>query len=404
MRWLFVPMRLVVAGILAAMPGGIACADIVVLKSGGRIVGEPVVDPQAAGDVVTLQTLPGVIVSVPQSEIAEHIRQKPAELEYEKIRSRYPDTVEGQWELAEWCRERNLPQQREVHLRRILELDPDNVRVRAILGYTKVNGEWKTREEVMREQGYVLYKGRWMLPQEVQLLEEKEMRQASERDWLQRIRRMVARLDSDPAAVEQLQNIREAVAVKALLKVLSEERRDPVRLLLVQAISRIDSPEAKRAMAVLAVEDPVEEIRLACLKSLADSKFPESVPYFIGRLRDRNNVIVNRAAAALKAMGDKTAVPALIDALVTTHRIVLPPAQSGSIGATFSRSSDGRSATGLSSGGNQPRVIRRQVPNRDVLEALAELTGQNFGYEPDVWKRWYAQERHRAALDSTRSQ
>ncbi len=388
---------------LTAVAGGVAWGDIVVLKTGGRIVGEPVADAQAGPDTVTLKTLPGVIVAVPQSEIQEHIRQRPAELEYEKIRTQYPDTVEGQWELAEWCRQHNLLQQRETHLRRLLELDPDNVRVRAILGYTKVNGVWKTRDEMMREQGYVLYKGRWMLPQEVQILEEKEQRQASERDWTQRIRRLVMRLDVEPGAAEQLQNIREPAAVKPLLKVLSEERRDPVRLLLVQVLARIDSPEAKRALAVLAVEDPVEEIRLACLKSLAESTFSESVPYFIGRLRDNNNVIVNRAAAALKAMGDKTAIPALIDALVTTHRIVLPPAQSGSIGASFSRSSDGRSATGLSSGGNQPRVIRRQIPNRDVLEALAELSGQNFGYEPEVWKRWYAQERHRAALESTRS-
>ena len=394
---------LIVASAFAAVAGGAARGDIVVLKSGGRIVGEPVTDPPAGRDTVTLKTLPGVIVAVPRSEIEEHIRQTPAELEYDKIRTRYPDTVEGQWELAEWCREHNLPQQRETHLRRLLELDPDNVRVRAILGYTKVNGEWKTRDEVMREQGYVLHKGRWMLPQEVQILEERDQRQASERDWTQRIRRLITRLDVEPGAAEQLQNIREPAAVKPLLKVLSEERRDPVRLLLVQILTRIDSPEAKRALAVLAVEDPVEEIRLACLKSLAESQFSESVPYFIGRLRDNNNVIVNRAAAALKVMGDKTAIPALIDALVTTHRVVLPPAQSGSIGASFSRSSDGRSATGLSSGGNQPRVIRRQIPNRDVLEALAALSGQNFGYEPDVWKRWYAQERHRAALESTRS-
>ncbi|WP_460185043.1 HEAT repeat domain-containing protein [Thermopirellula anaerolimosa] len=394
----------VVAALVALLQGGLARGDIVVLKNGGRIVGEPVTDPPAGRDGVTLKTLPGVIVTVPQSEIEEHIRQRPAELEYDRIRSQYPDTVEGQWELAQWCRERNLLEQRETHLRRILELDPDNVRVRAILGYTKINGEWKTRDEVMREQGYVLYKGRWMLPQEVQILEEKEQRQDSERDWTQRIRRLLTRLDADPAAAEQLQNIREPAAVKPLLKVLGEERRDPVRLMLVQVLTRIDTPEAKRALAVLAVEDPVEEIRLACLKSLAESQFSESVPYFIGRLRDNNNVIVNRAAAALKAMGDKTAIPALIDALVTTHRVVLPPAQSGSIGATFSRSSDGRSGTGLSSGGNQPRVIRRQVPNRDVLEALVELSGQNFGYEPDVWKRWYAQERHRAAVESTRSE
>ena len=52
------------------------------------------------------------------------------ETEYERIRPTYADTAEAQWELAQWCREHKLPAQRTVHLRRVIELDPEHVEAR----------------------------------------------------------------------------------------------------------------------------------------------------------------------------------------------------------------------------------------------------------------------------------
>src|SRR5271169_5664808 len=96
-----------------------ARAEVLILTNGGRIEGEILnadekprtkyVVKIAAGSQVTLQT----------AQVKEVQHLKPAESEYEKISPTYPDTVAGQWALAEWCREHRLIQERKTHLERI---------------------------------------------------------------------------------------------------------------------------------------------------------------------------------------------------------------------------------------------------------------------------------------------
>ena len=157
---------------LAAVVLPTARGEIIVLKSGGRIMGE-VVDRQGSRDTVTLKTPSGAQVTLAKSEIEQWIHQRPGELEYEQTHWRYADTVEGQWALAEWCRQRSLSAQREKHLRRIIAMEPNHQKARLALGYVQIGGQWTTREEVLRKQGMQYYKGRWRLPQEIELEEEK---------------------------------------------------------------------------------------------------------------------------------------------------------------------------------------------------------------------------------------
>jgi hypothetical protein len=43
--------------------------------------------------------------------------------------------------------------------------------------------------------------------------------------------------------------------------------------------------------------------------------------------------------------------------------------------------------------GKQERVIRRTVPNSDVLSALVRLTkGVNFSFDQQAWRYWLAAE------------
>ena len=96
-----------------------------------------------------------------------------AEIKYDQTRDNYADTVEGQWKLAEWCRENRLPKQRKTHLERVVELDPEHAAARHALGYSHIQGRWVTQAKLMTENGYVRYKGAWVLPQEIEILEEK---------------------------------------------------------------------------------------------------------------------------------------------------------------------------------------------------------------------------------------
>jgi len=400
-------IRILSAGILLAW---IAAAgtiptfgDTIILKSGGQVTGVVLSEENPGNEeAVRIQTKDNIVLSIPREEIADIIRVSPVEAEYEQLKAQTPDTVEGHFKLADWCRDHHLPEQREAHLRRIIELDPENARARALLGYQKVGNEWKTRDEIMKSMGYVLYKGRWMLPQQVQLEQEKEQQSAVQREWAQKIHRMLTRFEADPVGTEhELRSIKDPAAVKPLVLGMKDERRDAVRLLLVDVLGGIGSPEALRALAIIALEDPVEEIRLRALDFLAPTKSGEVVSYFVSRLKDKDNVIVNRAGEALKKMGDPSAIPALIDALITRHKFVIPGRRPpGAIGAGFSSSSTGQSGMtfGAGGGGDSTKIVERAIPNRGVLEALVELSGgKNFSFDVRLWKQWYAEQKRSEA-------
>ena len=100
-------------------------------------------------------------------------------------------------------------------------------------------------------------------------------------------------------------------------------------MLYVEALAKIETPTAHRGAGRGVVEDPVEEVRLTCLDHLEKTKSPEVVGYFVGKLKDKDNHLVNRAGVALARMKDPTATGPLIDALVTTHKFKLGARRSG---------------------------------------------------------------------------
>ena len=119
---------------------------------------------------------------------------------------------------------------------------------------------------------------------------------------------------------------------------------------------------------------------------------------YVGELRNKDNNHVNQAGFALGKLGDKSAIPALIDALVTTHTFTVQEGNPGQIGAGFSPHGGG----GLSVGSTVKRV-KKDMQNQAVLDALATLAGgANFGFDERAWKNWYAQQTKPRDADSRR--
>ena len=120
--------------------------------------------------------------------------------------------------------------------------------------------------------------------------------------------------------------------------------------------------------------------------------------FFIQKLHDKDNKIVNNAAVALSHLRDPSAIPSLIDALITNHKGKLIPAgPQGNYSTTF-----GPSGSGFSFGGNQPKIISQDVQNPAVLDALVMLTNANFNYDKTAWKNWLATQRKSKTLDPRR--
>jgi len=383
---------------------GRAPGETLLLNQGGTITGEIQNPSEIPRKTYVVKTPEGAVVTLDHAQVKQVLRQRPAEAEYEKIRPRYPDTVAGQWELADWCREKNLLAQRKVHLQRLLELDPNHKQARLALGYTWKDGRWSTQEELMKARGLELYRGRWLTRQEIEVLEEKQKQQKAEKEWIRTIEAWRSWLDTDRGrgAREKILEIKDPAAVQGLARALEASGDSPkARVLFAKALAGLGTAEAKRKLASCALLDPDEDVRATCLNYLKKVKDTALVEFFIARLRDPNVNTINRAAVALKEMEDRSAIGPLIDALVTVHKRKVPNPAAGQINPMFG-SGPGGGGGGLSVGGPKYRILRERSENRSVLEALAALTGVNYGFNVEAWRSWYAAQRNRETIEARR--
>ncbi len=395
---------------LFAAAAGTAPAEVFVLRGGGQVVGELVNPKESPRRQYVVQTADGAAITLDAAQVEKVQAVRPAEAEYERIYPAYADTAAAQWELAQWCRQNKLAAQRERHLRRVIELDPDHADARHALGYSLVDRQWVTRDEAMIQRGYQKYKGEWRLKQEIELLESKEKQAAAQQEWFQNIKRWRGWLgtDRDRQARENLRTIADPAAVKALTAGLQEDPNPAVRVLLVESLAKIDAPDAVQALAVASLADEVAEVRLTCLDHLQTKPRPEAVRYYIGRLsrKKSTNEEINRAAFALGRMKDPSAIEPLIDVLVTVHKFkIVQPGGSNSMSGTFGTGPGGSGAPGGSGigVGNRPKIVRQSFSNQAVLDALVALTGQNFNFDKKAWRYWYgAQKKPTETLDARR--
>jgi hypothetical protein len=394
----------VLVAFLVVLAAPLARGDIFILEAGGLIEGEWLNRDEQPLSRYEIRR-GDVRMTLPLGQVREAIRQSPVELEYARRAPTVSDTVEAQWELAEWCRKSALPKQREVHLRRIVELDPNHQQARYALGYRFVRGEWTTVADARRRDGYELYRGKWRTPQEIEILESGSRNELAEKEWLRKLRLWRRELDDrDKAklAHDSILAIKDPIAVQPLGEFFSRERVRSVKALYVDALTGIKSREALQVIVERSLEDPDEEVFHLCLSKLVQLDAPHIADPFVAALKDNNNARVNRAAIALGRLNDKSAISPLIDALITTHRRVI----NNGPGADATTTTFTNSGALLKKGEGAELQIAH-VQNQAVLDALSKLTGVDFGFDQRAWRYWHAQEKiaqeaGRSTLDGRR--
>jgi hypothetical protein len=394
-RWLAI--------LIVVSAGNVCRGEVFVLTNGGRITGELLNRQEKPRKQYIIKIAGEGQITLAAAQVEQVLNRRPEEEEYDKIRPAYPDTVEGQWALAEWCRLHKMPVERQEHLKRIIELNPDHVETRRALGYAQIDGKWTTQDELMIERGYKRYKGRWMLPQQIESIESKAKLESAQQEWFQNIKRWRGWLDTgrEAQARQNFSEISDPMAVKALLLNLRDDRSAPARMIYVEALAKINTPEAAMGLAVAAIEDADEDVRLRCLDHLQTEKRPDITGYFVSKLRAKDNPTVNRAGAALGRMKDPSATGPLIDALVTTHKFkIQTPGGGNSMNASFGSGGSG-GGTGLSMN-EKPKIVSQQFANQPVLDALVAVTGQNFTFDKSAWRRWFAAQKKPETIDARR--
>lgn len=403
-------------------------ADVITLKTGGEIRGEVLGESRATArsNYISIRTLSGATVTVARDEVDTVTRRRPVVEEYETRRRSTGDTVDDHWNLSEWCRERSLAKERESHLTRVIELDPEHVKARRALGHFQHDGRWTTRDELMASRGYVKHKGKYVLPQELELLEQEQRESEEEKAWYKRVRMWHGWLESDrperqSEGVAQFKSIADRDAVPALVRYFAEDSRETFRLLYVEVLSRIRDEKAIGPLVLQSLKDESRLVRDSAVTAALRIDRQKALPAYIRALKNDLNVIVNRAGTALAQVGDETAVPELIEALVTSHRYRVLVPDKNQVG--FRSDGGPAPATGtvplppdvaalLATGqlpygvqvqeqqppGHELRskavLVRRDEQNPSVLTTLQLLTGQDFGYNEAAWRSWFATQKN----------
>lgn len=403
--------------IFVGLAGAVVRADSIALKSGGEIRGELLPDRKDAAKihVISIRSLSGATVAVARDEISAVVRRRPISEEYETRRRVVPATIAGQWETAEWCRQRSLSQERRFHLRQVIELDPEHEAAHRGLGHIRDKGRWTTRSEMLEDQGYVQHKGKRVLPQELELTQERDQLRQSERNWFKRARQWQVWLDSErferkSAAIKALNEIREPDAIPALVWAFRNAPEEDRRLLLVRILSKIEGDKPIAALVVQSVLDDSRSVRDAAIAAVHQKNAAKAIPIYVKALKSQLNPAVNRAATALGQLADESVVPYLIDALITRHGYHVAPNHDGHLASTGQGTGNpvvlGPSVGVKSSTGNSTALSASRGPsadqpydeivevemaqqNPDVLAALNLLTSQNFGYNADSWRDWH---------------
>lgn len=374
----------------------VQAADVLVLKNGGRVQGQFLVPPANEDLVYKFRTAEGIEIQIARSEVesVEKMAVQSALEEYEKKKAAAADDVEGNLALAQWCAENGMQNQKKAHYERVLELDPENQIARRGLGFKKmIDGQWRTSNDEMEEQGKVKINGRWVSKQEKELLEKQKAEKIKTSKMTQEIRKWVKKIGTryEEDALAELEGLRDPIAVPGILQVYETEKRPHVRKILIKCLGRIGNQAALSALLQISVDEKIEELRLSALDEVMPHKGPGVTEYYIARLSPKRSTHeqLNYAAYALGALQDSSAVPALIQALETTHKFQVQTGSSnGSTSATAGRSSSGGGGMGFGVGG-KTITISKPMQNPEVLESLKKLTGMNFYYDQPQWIRWY---------------
>ena len=236
-----------------------------------------------------------------------------------------------------------------------------------------------------------------MLPQVVDQRERDEKRDVAVRNWKQKLHRLAGSLNTsrDRDSRNGIEEIDDKYAVPALMMQIEKAHYDRDKILFAKALMRIGTSEAVEAIVVASINDPSAEFRFTCL-DLVERDKPEAAldTYIKGLSPKLANNLINRAAMGLERLEDPRAVTPLIDALITKHRRQVSAgggADSISTGFGTDPSRNPVGSGGLSMGA-KAKFVTEHIRNEHVLTALVKLTGEDYHFDVEGWRLWWARE------------
>lgn len=410
---------------ICAFTSTISLADVIRLNNGGEVRGKLEGGSTDQDQPLVIRTLSGAIIEIDRAD-ADFVQGRSELVEQYVTRTRtLPETVEAHWQLAEWCRAHLLKSQRTEQLNALLDIDPDHEDARKLLRHVKHQGQWMPYAEMMADRGYVRHKNKWITTQELALIDRNAKQREAEIVWYPKVRLWLGWvLGSDQHrrnnGLENFQSLDEPNAIPALMKMMANHKTVAVRQLYVKILGNIPGEMAVEALLDRYLFDQHQAVWSEALAMLTPPQYEIAIPMLISALTNDTNSVIQRAATALGATGSEQAVPALIAALVTTHKFRVPVVQSqpisfgtspsGQVGMLNPRQANATASADLMAlarlgqlpfgaqvvpFNNTPKnvkmvTVKVDIKNASVLSALESITDKNFGFYESDWHLWWS--------------
>ncbi len=383
--------------------------DKVYLRNGNVIKGKvrKLDDGKSKPKFYLIETSDGALIKLKSNQVKRVAFPTDVDRKYHKLLSEMPDTVDGHWQMQQWCVENKLTNEREFHLLRIIQLDPDHKDARLRLNYKDASGRWVHREQMLQNNGYVKdSQGRYRLPIGIKLVEQEKQHDRAVADWkgkLRTLRKQVDKRKGDDALKELLATT-DPLAVDGLYSLYKKERIAGLRKELLNTIGQIQSYEVQKLLIKLAMDTDDRIVRDQCITLLKKPHFSQAgvvsaLREFLRPTPATPNHRVNDAAFIIGEMGDSSAIRPLISALVTVHAV-----STNAPNGNMNFSTDRTGKVGGMTMGSQPKYRNLDFRNATVLESLRRLARLESGrkiplpsgnaeYDEDAWVRWLVQTR-----------
>lgn len=372
-------------------------ADFVILRNGATIEGRCLNSSDKNATEWQIETKEGLEFSISRSDVKDIRPSTQDQKKYAEALATKGDSLEVHRWFVETCLQPKLglDSLAHAHRERIVELDPSDRSAWAALDYVETPQGWIPRDMFQKRRGLQKKGSRYYVPQDLAIQQSSE--QATQLSALMSKKVDKAFIDSrtrSPKAAEALQflnTLQDPFALKKLREILKSERDKgnvPLRLQLIEIISRIHTSNAVLALIDTSLFDPDHSVRGASIAKLSEYGREMAVITLLGLLSNDspskdNPETYERVSEVLAVLGDERCIPRLIDCLVTDH-IRAAPAQPG-INAGAQANGNMQFSQG------SPKPERVKIKNEGVLATLQSICqGQNYGFDVQAWRTWYA--------------
>lgn len=354
------------------------------------------------------------VIELPKDEVA---RREPLDPPWERLkaaRGRFPQTAQGRYDFALWCRENGFVGEMRAALRACVELDPEFEPARRELGHVRDGNRWVERPRPSPPK---------LSPQDQARKDEEEAVRREITRWVTRIRGIRSnKLDRTgrdesselfQAGRRQLLQITDVLAIPAIASVLSGGG-EPTRRLMVEVLAKFPQDEATLNLVAIALLDPSPDVRRRAGEALRPRKDERVVAELRAALGSEEETLLRNAAVALGLIGAIEAVPDLLpllevsgfaDVVITRPNLITGLWQCfcgpsvvlvGGVPLFYYPPAIAVLTPGTVVGAYWTTEIQRMALYRtEVQEALITITGQNFGFDIAAWERWWQQQPRR---------